>query len=70
MKLTKDAIRIEQAHYLLQRLEDQIVGDMKPATGKTLEQSNAIYANRLEALHKEVWKVIECLNEAYDKAGD
>lgn len=59
MKLTSDPKRIEQAHYILQKLEDQIVGDMVPTTPEA-------FIARLQRAHKEVWQAIYQLNEAYD----
>lgn len=67
MKITNNPQRIEKAHYLLQRLEDQIVGSMSPIRDKTLEEANKMYIRRLELIYDEVWKSIKCLNEAYDE---
>ncbi len=66
MKLTSDPKRIEKAHDILQRLEDEIVGSMAPVDSKTSDEVNKIYCKRLDILHDKVWKAIKCLNEAYE----
>lgn len=63
MKLTADPKRIEKAHDILQRLEDEVVGAMMI----TPETTTKHMANRLKSIFDEVWKAIYCLNEAYDK---
>lgn len=61
MKLTKEESRIEEAHLILQKLEDQIVGYM------TIQSTNPeVINNRLESLRQEVLKAIHQLNEEYD----
>lgn len=65
MKLTSDPKRIEKAHDILQRLEDEIVGSMAPVDNKTPDEVNKIYYKRLDTLYDKVWKAIKCLNEAY-----
>jgi GTP1/Obg family GTP-binding protein len=67
MKLTADPKRIDEAHYILQRLEDEIVGAMQPTYKVVKADIERIYKNRLDSIYKEVWRAIRCLNEAYDK---
>jgi hypothetical protein len=63
MKLTTDIKRINDAHYTLIRLEDEIVGAMFRGDS-SMEK---IINNRLESIRTEVWKAIKCLNEALDR---
>lgn len=63
MKLTADPKRIEQAHDLLQRLEDEVVGSMSITPETTLQHMK----HRMNTIHNKIWDVIRCLNEAYDK---
>lgn len=67
MKLTADPKRIEEAHYILQRLEDEVVGSMAPASKQTVEDTERAYNKRLESIYTAVWRAIRCLNEAYDR---
>ena len=63
MKLTTDIKRIDEAHYTLVRLEDEIVGAMFRGDS-AIEK---IINNRLEGIRKEILKAIKCLNEALDR---
>jgi len=67
MKLTADPKRIDEAHYILQRLEDEVVGDMVPVLSQDMDRINQVFKSRLEAIHTQVWRAIRCLNEGYDK---
>jgi hypothetical protein len=62
---TKDPKRIERAHYLLDRLEDLIVGFMSPPppTFTTVEQTAKMFIKRLEAVHTDVIEILKELNE-------
>ena len=66
MRLTSDPKRIENAHHILQRLEDEVVGSMNPTSKQTVDEAELVYNKRLESIWTEVWKAIRCLNEAYD----
>jgi hypothetical protein len=68
MKITTDSKRIEEAHYILQRLEDEVVGYMPPDINVCgdEERINKVYKNRLNSVHREVLRAIRMLNEAYD----
>lgn len=65
-KITTNPERIDRAHYLLQRLEDEIVGYTGPVFGDE-DEINATFKARLDRLHVGVWEVIRELNEAYDE---